>query len=196
MPMDEQTRAPIAGQHIDDSVGDHSLTEEIDGTCFVAPRPTNRHSYVLTRIGGRLSQVADRSDNDSGDLDGDAGWFIFVEPELRIGDDVVVPDIAGYRRGRIDPAAVDYFGIAPDWVCEVLSPATAGRDRGVKRRWYFAQGVGHYWIVDPVHRTVECHARGDTDWLPPQVYSEQNVVRAAPFEATSIDLSMVWLPAS
>ena len=66
--------------------------------------------------------------------DGPGGWLIVNEPELHLSDDVVVPDIAGWRRLRMPvypPGA--YVTLAPDWVCEVLSPSTRKFDLGQKR---------------------------------------------------------------
>ncbi len=43
-----------------------------------------------------------------------------------------------------------YFELAPDWVCEVLSPSTAGLDRVKKLAVYLKDGVTHlWWLVDP-----------------------------------------------
>ncbi len=43
----------------------------------------------------------------------------------------------------------------PDFACEVLSPSTEHRDRGIKFRDYAAHGVGEYWIIDPERELLE-----------------------------------------
>jgi Uma2 family endonuclease len=43
---------------------------------------------------------------------------------------------------------------APDWVLEVLSPATAGHDQVLKRRIYEQAGVKEYWMVHPADRVL------------------------------------------
>ena len=79
------------------------------------------------------------------------------EPELHLGSHVVVPDLAAWRRERL-PALPDtaWIEVAPDWVCEVLSPSTERYDRGEKRAIYADAGVRHVWHIDP----VAAHARG------------------------------------
>jgi len=79
---------------------------------------------------------------------GPGGWWILGEPELHFGEQVVVPDLAGWRRERLPamPAAA-FFSLAPDWVCEVLSPSTGRIDRGRKLRIYAEAGVAHAWFV-------------------------------------------------
>ncbi|HEY4119509.1 MAG TPA: Uma2 family endonuclease [Byssovorax sp.] len=46
-------------------------------------------------------------------------------------------------------ADVPFFTLAPDWVCEILSPSTEKHDRGKKMRHYAKAGIGHLWLVHP-----------------------------------------------
>ena len=87
---------------------------------------------------------------------GPGGWIILNEPELHLHGDVLVPDIGGWRRERMPtlPTA-SAFELAPDWVCEVLSPSTASTDRAVKMPIYAREKVGHVWLVDPLLQTLE-----------------------------------------
>src|SRR5207249_2269272 len=93
-----------------------------------------------------------------GGADRPGGWWILFEPELHLGENVLVPDHAGWRRERMpllpDVAA---FTLAPDWVCEVISPSTAHIDRGRKLRAYAREQVAHLWFVDPLARTIEVY---------------------------------------
>ena len=98
----------------------HLVAEIINGTLHTSPRPASRHA--------RASSVLDRKigvpfDNDP---DGPGGWWIIFEPELHFAVEIVVPDLAGWRRERM-PEYPDtaYFTLAPDWVCEVLSASHA-----------------------------------------------------------------------
>ena len=50
-----------------------------------------------------------------------------------------------------------YFALAPDWICEVLSPSTEGVDRDDKMPIYAREGVRHAWLVDPIARTLEVY---------------------------------------
>lgn len=51
-----------------------------------------------------------------------------------------------------DPGRLDKR--APDWIVEVLSPSTAGRDQIKKRQLYERHGVREYWLVHPVDRLL------------------------------------------
>jgi hypothetical protein len=81
---------------------------------------------------------------------------ILAEPEFHLSNDLLVPDLAGWRRERM-PRLPDtaYFSLAPDWVCEILSPSTGMLDRTRKLRVYAREGVRHVWLVDPAQRTIE-----------------------------------------
>ena len=78
--------------------------------------------------------------------DGPGGWWIFHEPELHFGEDILVPDVTGWRRERMPKLPdTDYVILAPDWACEVLSPATRKLDLVDKRPVYAREGVPHLW---------------------------------------------------
>ena len=148
---------------------------------------------------------------------GPGGWIILDEPELHIGADVLVPDLAGWRRTRM-PEMPDTpaFELAPDWVCEILSPSTGARDRADKMPIYARHGVAHLWLVDPALQTVEVYRRspatpseGAPDnapdnspgtspgnsidrWLAIRTFAGDVKVRAEPFDAIELDLSRLW----
>jgi Uma2 family endonuclease len=113
-------------------VPEHQLAEIVNGELVVSPRPASRHARASTRLGGSLHGF-DREPG--GDAPG--GWLLLDEPELHLGErgaQVVVPDLAGWRRERLPELPdVPWFELAPDWVAEVASPSTARHDRVVKR---------------------------------------------------------------
>lgn len=116
------------------------------------------------------------------------------EPELHLGADILVPDLAGWRRERM-PELPDsaWFEMAPDWVCEILSPSTARIDRGVKMPIYAREGVRHLWLVDPDIRTLEAYALGDDDlWRLLSTITNDDPVQLAPFDAISFPLDGLW----
>jgi Uma2 family endonuclease len=66
------------------------------------------------------------------------------------------PDLAGWRRERLpNPWDVRPIEVVPDWICQVTSTSNAGYDRVTKRELSALYGVSHYWIADPVARTLE-----------------------------------------
>jgi Uma2 family endonuclease len=104
-----------------------------------------------------------------------------------------VPDLAGWRRDRLPHLPEQaYFVLAPDWIGEVLSPATAAFDRVKKLEVYARSGVRHVWLVDPVARTVEALRVESGRWTIVSTHSGHDVMRAEPFEALALDLTLLW----
>jgi Uma2 family endonuclease len=89
---------------------------------------------------------------------------------------------------------VPAFDLAPDWVCEVISPSTGAIDRGRKMRIYAREGVAHLWIVDPLARTLEIYRLVRSEWVVAASYGGADTVRPEPFAAIAIDLDRWWLP--
>ncbi|WP_437595369.1 Uma2 family endonuclease [Sorangium sp. So ce590] len=173
----------------------NKVAELIRGVLHVFPRPAPRHARAASSLGIELGGPFDHGKN------GPGGWWILDEPELHFPDpespgdvEAVVPDIAGWRRERM-PELPDtpYFSLAPDWICEVLSPSTEQHDRKEKMPLYAREGVQHAWLVDPIQRTLEVFSlapgRGFT---PVATHRGAARVRAAPFQAIEIELAVLW----
>ncbi|HEX5754144.1 MAG TPA: Uma2 family endonuclease [Archangium sp.] len=165
----------------------HVVGELIHGELYVSPRPAPLYAMAKAELVGELFGPFHRGRN------GPGGWRLFFEPELHLGEDVLVPDIAGWRHERMpqipDTAAVT---LAPDWVCEVLSPSTWVLDRKAKLPVYAREGVRHVWWVDPDTRTLEVFRLAGTHYLPMTPHSGPARVRAEPFEALEWELSVLW----
>jgi Uma2 family endonuclease len=98
-------------------VPEHLVAEIVDGDLQASPRPAGRHAVASSGLGGQIWPPFDQGRG------GPGGWWILDEPELHLGEDVLVPDLAGWRRERMpDIPDTAFFALAPDWVCEVLSP--------------------------------------------------------------------------
>lgn len=172
---------------------DTMVAEVIDGELFVTPRPKRHHARVARKLGAKLDGPYDDG------VGGPGGWLFLPEPELHLGrlPDIVVPDLAGWRRERLPedfmaadaPAPIE---LAPDWVCEVLSESTEAKDRGKKRRIYRREGVGHYWIIDPRDKSLEVYRLVEGKWREVDTYEGDVVVRAEPFDAIALDLAALW----
>ena len=126
---------------------------------------------------------------------GPGGWVILDldEPELHLGPDVLVPDLAGWRRERM-PTVPDVaaFELAPDWLCEVLSPSTVAVDRVRKMPVYAREGVTHVWLVDPLARTLEVFRREGPGDARVNAWADEDRVRAEPFDAIELELGILW----
>jgi Uma2 family endonuclease len=165
----------------------HVVGEILDGELHASPRPAPRHASASSGLGGALHGPFDRGRG------GPGGWRILDEPELHLDPDIVVPDLAGWRRERLPRLPKEaFFSLAPDWVCEVLSPSTAALDRVKKLRIYAREAVSHAWLVDPIAQTVEVLRLDDGRWTIVSTWAGQDVVRAEPFEALEVDLTLLW----
>jgi Uma2 family endonuclease len=125
--------------------------------------------------------------------DGPGGWFVLDEPELHLGEDVLVPDVAGWRRERMPRVPrTAAFTLAPDWVCEVLSPSTMAWDRAAKLPVYAREGVRHVWLVDPEARTLEVFRLAGELYTLLVTHAGPARVRAEPFDAIELELALLW----
>jgi hypothetical protein len=126
---------------------------------------------------------------------GPGGWLFLDEPELHFGNDVLVPDIAAWRRTRLPAFAPEpYLTLAPDWVCEVLSPSTEKLDRGEKLRVYARERVEYVWLIDPLRQTLEVLALDQRGrWTNRGSFEGRANVRAAPFDAVELELGALWI---
>ena len=165
----------------------HMVAEILAGELRLSPRPAMPHAAAATALGEELGPPFKRGRG------GPGGWILVYEPELHLGEDIVVPDLGGWRRERLPllPNAA-FVTLAPDWVCEVLSPSTAKLDRSEKLRIYARERVAHVWLIDPVLRTLEVLALDGESWRLLAVHRDDARVRAQPFEAFELDLSVLW----
>jgi len=161
----------------------------VDGELLVSPRPGIEHARSSSVLGGELIPPFDRGRG------GPGGWWIVDEPEIHLGPNVTVPDLAGWRRSRLPLLPREpFFRLAPDWVCEVLSPSTASFDRLKKLGVYAREGVGHTWLIDPALETLEVYRLHEGAWLLVLTAGGTETVRAEPFDAVELDLAGLWIP--
>lgn len=167
---------------------DDVLGQLVEGELHATPRPAIDHQLTVSILGGDLVPAFHRGRG------GPGGWWIVDEPELHLGRNVLVPDLAGWRRERLPALPREaFFTLAPDWVCEVLSPATARIDRLKKLAIYAREGVEHAWLVDPALETLEVFRRQGEAWLLVLTAGGDEVVRAEPFDAIELSLTGLWI---
>ena len=165
----------------------HMVAEIVRGALHLQPRPASRYALAGSSLGIEIGGPFQRGRG------GPGGWWILDEPELHFGGDILVPDLAGWRRERM-PEYPDtpWFTLAPDWVCEILSPSTRKLDLEEKRPIYAREGVSHLWFVDPAARTLEAFALEGGAWTPAGAARENEPVRLPPFEAVTFPLGALW----
>jgi Uma2 family endonuclease len=181
-------RAPRAATYQDVLDAPENLVAELmDGVLYTHPRPAPRHATAASVLGMDLGSPFHR------DRGGPGGWWILDEPELHLGPNVLVPDLAGWRRETMptQPQAA-YYEQAPDWACEVLSPSTGRTDRVLKVPTYAGARVTHVWLVDPDARTLEVLRLDGETYRIVLTAGGDSLVRAEPFDAIELELAALW----
>lgn len=187
--MTSATRAKKPASYADlEALPENVVGELIDGELIVSPRPRLRHAGVESALDVDLGGPFQ-----FGRGGGPGGWIFMVEPELHLGKEVLVPDLAGWRKERM-PAIPDepYATLPPDWVCEILSPSTASLDRVRKVRIYAREKIPHGWFIDPDLRTLEVYKLTGVHWMILSTHEQDEIVRAEPFDAVPLDLLDLW----
>jgi Uma2 family endonuclease len=161
--------------------------EVIDGELYTQPRPASFHALARTTLQGELHQPFGRGRG------GPGGWVLLYEPELHLEGDILVPDLAGWRRERM-PTVPDapFFTLAPDWLAEVLSPSTRRHDRIRKLPVYARVRVAHVWILDPEDQTLEVFRLDGETYRLVATFANDEKVRAEPFDAMELELGVLW----
>jgi Uma2 family endonuclease len=159
--------------------------EVLAGEIVTTPAPLPRHSNAQRALGRFIGGPF----HDDDGFGGPGGWWILLEVDIRFEvHEIVRPDVAGWRRIRLpDAGDLRPIEVVPDWICEVLSPSTASRDRVAKRALYARCGVAYYWMLDPESRTLEALKRNaDGGWGELGAWDEHAVTRIEPFEAVEL----------
>jgi Uma2 family endonuclease len=149
----------------------HVIAEVVQGVLHTQPRPAMPHTRAASRLGGELGGPFDRGRG------GPGGWIVLHEPELHLGEDIVVADLAGWRRQRLP---------------KVLSPSTQAFDRADKLDVHAKAGVQNAWIVDPLAKLREVYRLEREKWVRLGTWAGEAMVRAEPFEAFELELGALW----
>ncbi|MGH8497257.1 MAG: Uma2 family endonuclease [Methylococcales bacterium] len=166
------------------------LTGEIlQGRLYSHPRPSWAHGLAGSRLGADIEGPYGRGRG------GPGGWWIIDEPEVHLilDREVVVPDIAGWRKEHLPlPPQGHKVQVVPDWVCEILSASTSKTDRDVKMPLYAQFGVQYAWLVDPAAHRLEAYDLIDSKWRLLALFRADDRVSIAPFDSIQIRLEELW----
>jgi Uma2 family endonuclease len=131
-------------------MGDINRYELVSGRIVITPPAAWEHAKIEAKVIRILEDFV--SKHNLGTVFGSSAGY-----ELPSGD-TLEPDASFISRGRWskgpEPRRGQFLKIAPNLVVEVLSPATARRDRIEKKRVYESNGVDEYWLVDPHRREI------------------------------------------
>lgn len=166
---------------------EHVVAEVVQGVLYQSPRPAKPHVLAASVVGAELGRPFHRGRG------GPGGWIILDEPEIHLGADVVVPDLAAWRRERL-PELDDgaFFDLAPDWLCEVASPSTRALDRGKKLGVYERERVHHIWYIEPLDHYLEVLELIDGRYSIVQRVHDVKEARIVPFDAIEFDVAALW----
>ena len=165
----------------------HRVAEIVEGVLHTHPRPAMPHALASSVLGRRIGNPY------HDEIGGPGGWWIVDEPELHLGEDVLVPDLAGWRRERMpDYPETAYVALAPDWVCAVLSASTRRLDLHRKRPIYAREAVAHLWLVDPADRALEAFELRDGQWVLIASAKDDDPICIRPFDAVTFNLGDLW----
>jgi Uma2 family endonuclease len=164
------------------------VAELIGGQIYTQPRPRPRHAIAGNELFGQLLDPFRRGRG------GPGGWIFLSEQELHLDGNVLVPDLAGWRRERL-PEQFDAVGInvVPDWVCEVQSPSTTRTDRLLKLPLYARLGVPFLWLVHPAEQTIDAYVRAASGhWELRGSAVGDDPLQLPPFDAVPLELAALW----
>ncbi len=185
MPEPVKEKASYDDLH---DVPDNMTGEIINGELIVTPRPSRKHTYAASALDKRIGPPYQ-----FGEGGGPGDWIILVEPEIRCGEHILVPDLAGWREERYpDEEPHNWISVVPDWVCEILSPETRRLDRMVKMPIYAQYEVPYLWLIDPMDQTLEIYRLKESEWVVAGLHKEADKVRAVPFSDVEINLADLW----
>jgi Uma2 family endonuclease len=171
---------------------EHLVAEILGGELVLTPRPGPPHAKASLQLVRRLGAPFEDA------IGGPGGWVFLYEPELHFetaGLEVLVPDLVGWRRERLpEMPKTAAFHVAPDWVCETLSPSTETVDRERKMAIYAREKVAHLWLLDPRRRRLEIYRLADGAWQAVGTPADpaRPDFRGSPFDSVALDLSSLW----
>lgn len=170
------------------SIPENMIGEIIDGELIVTPRPSGEHSNAAFALSAELGPPYRFGRG------GPGGWIILFEPEIKCGENILVPDLAGWRKERFPGwPRENWFSTVPDWICEILSPSTARNDRIKKMYIYGGHQVQYLWLADPRDRTLEVFRLKAGEWVKLAGFAEDDRVRAEPFLEVEWELGNLWV---
>lgn len=193
--MREMNRPPATYEDIE-AAPKGVRAELIDGELFLQAQPAFDHQSVLFRLCGSLDRRFAASTSDGSEPP--TGWVFAPGPELWLDgaeprSRVLVPDVAGWRRERFARAPDCHsLVVAPDWVCEILSPSTQRYDRLQKAAAYVGAGVAWTWLIDPVARFVEVFERHDAAYVRVAAVGAEERAALPPFGGEAVALAAWW----
>lgn len=166
----------------------HLVAEIIDGKLVTRSHGWTAPAMARTALSVTLGRLSQRRSNP------DARWQVLPLPELHLGDEVLIPEIAAWPVERLPFLSDDnHMSVPPHWVCELVS-GDESTNPAIKAKLalYAVFGVRYLWIVDLSARQLRVLARSGRDWKSMAAFDVDDQVKAPPFDAISFSLADLW----
>jgi len=157
--------------------------ELIEGELIMVPSPFIYHQRVSGKIEFLLRGFVEKNK---------LGEVFYAPCDVHLGDNVVQPDILFVSKEHSYIIIKEEIKGAPDLVIEILSPATAERDRTFKKVLYARYGVQEYWIVDPEKKTIEVLTLKKEGYETYSTYKMQETLNSPLLSGLRIDLTRIF----
>ena len=157
--------------------------ELIDGHIYYMAPPNREHQKILMELSARIFEYI-RSHNGKCEVYA-APFAVYLDDT---SNTYVEPDISVI----CNPDKMDDKGCngAPDWIIEIVSPASKRMDYYTKLFKYRTAGVREYWIIDEIKNQIFVYnfEKGDMEQ-----YTLQDSVKAGIYEDLVIDFGkLLW----
>ena len=157
--------------------------ELMEGELVMVPSPSFEHQRLSRNLEFILHSFVQEKK---------LGTIVHAPLDVHLGDDVVQPDILFVSKERASIITEEEIRGAPDLVVEILSPATAERDRTYKKTLYARHGVKEYWIVDPEEKTIKVMTLGKAGFESSGTYKKSDILKSSIFSGLLINLSEIF----
>ena len=168
------------------------MVELIKGKLFIlSPAPASRHQSISSGLNSQILPFFIRTSCKAFS----APFDVRLVKEKRDDKDIVTvvqPDICVI----CDVSKIDERGCigSPDWIIEILSPATAKKDYNEKFNLYQENGVKEYWVVNPDANVVDQYVLNDEGiYYQKEIHTCTKTIQPHIFPELDIDLNIVFM---
>jgi Uma2 family endonuclease len=174
------------------SVPANRTGEIIDGELIVSSEPLWKRHLAATLLNDMLAPHHLEQGH------GPGGWVIRLRLIIELGDSVLVPDLAGWKKGRFPSEVVsDWISVVPDWVCEILSDDTVVLDKTKKMPIYAQYGLSYLWLIDPQQKSLGLVSVYELDpesrlWTWLGGHFDGDKMRVVPFHETELEFGALF----
>ena len=187
--MSEPTNKKATSENLRDVSG-NMTGEIIDGELIVTSEPSWKRHLTATLVDEILAPCSSKEGSNQG------GWTFLSKPKLQLGDNVLVPDLAGWKKEKFPSEETDLISVVPDWVSEILSDETIRLDKVKKMPIYAQHGVAYLWLIDPQYKSLGLLrtyklASESGRWIWLDGYFDEDKPRAEPFQEIELDLGLL-----